>query len=488
MTSASQTVVALETDSAWVVIIAVSLVTFAAVLILRKIIDRPGGLASGTLLSLPLVLPLVAAIAYQHSVLPEVAVMRSITSAALESRGSDLLHLLYVSRGEGDPGILYALSGSPGPWLLLIGLSVSSFMLLRRLFGTLAVQRMVRRCRPLGGPDGDRARRIVGRLMPPSRLVNTPEVLLLPPGVSGAFAMCGRRCRILLSEDLLESLEPDELEAVIAHEMAHLAARDVPLLFAAGFLRDVVAWNPIAHLALRRLAADREYEADRRAAAWTGSPLTVASSLLKVWDVMGRRMGMGQRLAVNFLTPGGRVARRVHHLIALSDGHVITPRQTAKIPYVAAACLAAVLGLQAGAKLAHGDTSALAFMLGSPEAVGTTRWRGDADIRALKAASAPAKAASVERGTKQEARRMANWRLFSKLDGGLALWERDLPAALDAMKEWVRRQDVAPASIGWVGGQGWRAEPLIAQTLGPVGVYRMELQPLLSRGGWPPSP
>ena len=46
MVSASPTILALETDSAWVVVLAVSAVTLIAALILRRLIGRPGGLVA----------------------------------------------------------------------------------------------------------------------------------------------------------------------------------------------------------------------------------------------------------------------------------------------------------------------------------------------------------------------------------------------------------------------------------------------------------
>ncbi len=49
MISAAPTIVTIETNSAWVVIVAVSLVTFPIALFLRRLIDRPGALASSLL-------------------------------------------------------------------------------------------------------------------------------------------------------------------------------------------------------------------------------------------------------------------------------------------------------------------------------------------------------------------------------------------------------------------------------------------------------
>ena len=76
MTTAAPTILTLETDSTWVVILVVSFVTLVLTLLLRRIIGRPGGLASSVLLAIPLLLPLVAAVIFQGSLLPEFAVLR----------------------------------------------------------------------------------------------------------------------------------------------------------------------------------------------------------------------------------------------------------------------------------------------------------------------------------------------------------------------------------------------------------------------------
>jgi uncharacterized membrane protein YoaK (UPF0700 family) len=149
LTSSAPAILALETDSAWVVILAVSLVTIVASILMRRLVARPGGLFSGLLLLLPLVLPIVAALAYEHAVLPEVSVLRQL-DAAITDRSSSLFHLLMVGNAKTHTVAIYGMSGSVGPWLFVFGASVTSFMLIRRALGTMMVSRLIRRCVPLG--------------------------------------------------------------------------------------------------------------------------------------------------------------------------------------------------------------------------------------------------------------------------------------------------------------------------------------------------
>jgi Zn-dependent protease with chaperone function len=465
VTSAAPTILALETDSSWVVILVVSLVTLAAALILRRLIARPGGLASGLFLSLPLVVPLIAALAFEHAVLPEISFLRPATS--IFGRSGDLLHLLFVSDDESRRVIPYALVGSAGPWLLLIGLGVSSFMLLRRGIGAIVLNRLVARCGPL---TDERVATTVARLALDAGLPHPPELLVLPEHMSGAFAVgARRRGRILISRDLVDELEPDELEGILAHEVAHLHAHDVHVVFTAGLLRDMVAWNPFAHIAYRRLISDRELEADRRAAAITGRPLAVASGLLKVCEMNRRVPRLKQRMALGFLTPGSRVARRVKRLIKLSDDRgAVALGSMGTVPYVAAACVVAVLGLQAGARMAElGGTGAFAIMWGSPATVPDTRtW-------------SPARAAVTPGWIKRFTRRHP--KAIKPLDDRIARLRED-PAVLrraDVARyvEYLQRmtQEARTAGIPTmiVEEQGWRAEPIVQGPL-PFRILSLE--------------
>jgi Zn-dependent protease with chaperone function len=358
--SAAPTVLAIEGDSAWIVILAVSLVTLAAVLLVKRLINRPGGLASALLLSLPLVVPLIAALSFDQAVLPVVAVLRPIDNSLLE-RSNELLHFMLVSDEGRHVVTAYALTTMAGAWMLWIGVSVSSFMLVRRAIGMVQLRRLIRSCRRLETAHEGEIQMLVDRLCISAQLARPPRVLVMPPGSSGAFAVAGRRGRILISPQLLDELDHEELEGILAHEIAHLEARDVQVAFFAGFLRDLVAWNPIAHIALRRLLVDRELEADRRAATLTGNPLAVASGLVRLCELRPRRRARsGYALAFG----EGRVTRRVGHLLALADGRTIV-RGGGTFPYLVAGLLVALLGLQAGAHIADQDGGAFAFMLGS---------------------------------------------------------------------------------------------------------------------------
>ncbi len=91
----------------------------------------------------------------------------------------------------------------------------------------------------------------------------------------------GRRA-LVVSATTIDLLDNDELEAVIAHELAHLSGPAYFLSQASLVLRFLMFYNPVALFAFRRIISDSEKNCDDAAAAATGKPLALASGLLKV--------------------------------------------------------------------------------------------------------------------------------------------------------------------------------------------------------------
>jgi heat shock protein HtpX len=150
-----------------------------------------------------------------------------------------------------------------------------------------------------------------------------PRVAVARTDLPNAFA-AGRSPRastVCVTTGLMERLEPQELEGVLAHELSHIANRDVVVMTIASFLATVagllirwgiyagqfggrrngnafamfavvllvsVAVYVISFLLLRALSRHREYAADRGGAIMTGAPSQLASALAKITGEMGR--------------------------------------------------------------------------------------------------------------------------------------------------------------------------------------------------------
>ena len=150
-----------------------------------------------------------------------------------------------------------------------------------------------------------------------------PRVAIANSDVPNAFAT-GRNqnsALVCATTGLLRRLEPEELEGVLAHELSHVAHRDVVVMTVASFLgvlagilARVALWSGlgrdsrdpstaiavlviplvsavvyvISFLLTRLLSRYRELSADRAAALLTGRPSALASALTKVTGQMAR--------------------------------------------------------------------------------------------------------------------------------------------------------------------------------------------------------
>jgi Zn-dependent protease with chaperone function len=474
MISSAGTIVSFEVNSMWAVILVVSLVTLLLVLLLRRFIHHFGGVLSGLLLILPLVLPVVVALLVSNPRLPEVGILEPMTRAMARDSGIGVPNLLLLGDADRHSMSLYVLNGSPGFVLVLVGALFSGLMLLRRLVGVIAMRRLRNRCCPLTESQRPGIGDLVDRLAAAAGLPRRPSVLLLPRGVHGAFAMGGRRRgQILLSRDLLSRLDDDELAATLAHEIAHLESCDVRLVLVASLIRDLMAWNPLAHIAFSRLALDRELEADRRAAGLTGRPLAVASSLLKMCELMrGQRRGA---TSLGFWPARGRIKRRVARLLSVADARALPESRARAWPFVIAGLLAAFLALEVGLEMTKTTRAAVALVWGAPHGYSLpTLGAGKAAKEALPppggvGSALPPKDLGVSLRLK-----------LSALQEAPAIIKTVYRNRGLSHAQSVRL--LAEARQGWETERGWRASPILSgPSFGPVSVYRIVPQKVLTR-------
>ena len=158
-----------------------------------------------------------------------------------------------------------------------------------------------------------------------------PKVAIAPTDIPNAFAT-GRNSKhsvLCVTEGLLRRLEPEELEGVLAHELSHVAHRDVQVMtyasvlaIIAGLLMRFAFYSElfggggrggrrgnndqnffliliaimivsaviyaVSFLLIRLLSRYRELAADRSGALLTGQPSALKSALVKVSGSMAR--------------------------------------------------------------------------------------------------------------------------------------------------------------------------------------------------------
>jgi beta-lactamase regulating signal transducer with metallopeptidase domain len=94
---------------------------------------------------------------------------------------------------------------------------------------------------------------------------------------------CGiLRPTVLLSTWMVEHLDHRELEAVLVHELEHVARRDYLVIWLATMLRDAFFYIPTSRAAYRQLTHEKEFACDDAVVGTTHRPLALASALAKV--------------------------------------------------------------------------------------------------------------------------------------------------------------------------------------------------------------
>jgi heat shock protein HtpX len=142
-----------------------------------------------------------------------------------------------------------------------------------------------------------------------------PKIAVADSRVPNAFATgkSPSSSAVAVTTGIMRTLDEDELEGVLAHELAHIKNRDVMVMTIASFLSTiafiVVRWGwlfgggrerggggapvivailaslavwIISFLLIRALSRYREFSADRGGAVITGKPSALASALLKI--------------------------------------------------------------------------------------------------------------------------------------------------------------------------------------------------------------
>ena len=206
------------------------------------------------------------------------------------------------------------LFGEIGLWLAL---ATCALTLLIEPVAASAMTLRLYGARPLHYQEAPAIWSLLRELAVRAGLPNTPVPHYVPSGIVNAFATGSRRhASIALTDGLLRSLSIRELQAVLAHEVAHIAQDDLrvmgladsisrltsllallgqitllismPVLLAGAVeinwlgLLLLAASPQLALLAQLGLSRVREFDADRMAVELTGDPHGLASALAKI--------------------------------------------------------------------------------------------------------------------------------------------------------------------------------------------------------------
>jgi len=108
-----------------------------------------------------------------------------------------------------------------------------------------------------------------------------PSLTNLP--VSAALDWKGEKI-VAISVRTIESLDDDELKAVLAHEIGHIAHKDSLRKTMATAYKTAFVFDPVARFVEAAVYRDGELRADEYSAKLTGKPAALASALIKIYE------------------------------------------------------------------------------------------------------------------------------------------------------------------------------------------------------------
>jgi heat shock protein HtpX len=228
---------------------------------------------------------------------------------------------------------------------------------------------------PQDSQDAARLHGIVDRLCALADMPK-PRVAIADTDMPNAFAT-GRNADhavVCATRGILRRLENDELEGVLAHEMSHVAHKDVQVMTIASFLAIIAALliriafygelfgggrrsndsnagimmlvlmavsivvYAVSFLLIRLLSRYRELSADRSGALLTGRPSSLKSALVKVTGDMARiptkDLRTSQPLNAFFFTPAAHLSASSSKLANAFSTHPSLERRLAELDKV----------------------------------------------------------------------------------------------------------------------------------------------------------
>ena len=209
---------------------------------------------------------------------------------------------------------------------MILALAVAAVMNFISYFYSDKIALAMYRARPVTREELPRAYAIVERLTQKVG-IPMPKIYVIPTESPNAFAT-GRNpnhASVAVTQGILNLLNDDELEGVLAHELGHVRNRDILISSIAAtvagaitYLAEIGRWGmifggydrddnnrgggfaalfmlilaPIAAVMIQlAVSRSREYQADETGAHFTGNPYALASALAKL-DAYSKRMPM----------------------------------------------------------------------------------------------------------------------------------------------------------------------------------------------------
>jgi len=215
------------------------------------------------------------------------------------------------------------------PWVIRVWFLGSLLLALRLGGGWIGLQRLQRKAHAVSGPWQQRLERMSRAL----GLWRTPR-FLVSNHIHSPMVVGWVRPLLLMPAGLLSGLDPTALEALMAHELAHIRRHDYFVNFTQCVVEILLFYHPAVWWISARVRTERELCCDDVAVAWCDDPQLYAETLNRLHEL--RTRSLTPALAAS----GGDLVFRIKRLLLPSPALRGTPR---RVNLAALACSTALL-------------------------------------------------------------------------------------------------------------------------------------------------
>ena len=201
------------------------------------------------------------------------------------------------------------------PTLILVWIAGVSMLSLRLLTGWIWVQRLRTRG---NAPAADEWQRMAPRLS--RRLHIARAITLLESTLVDVPTVIGwLKPVVLLPASALAALSPQQLEAILAHELAHIRRHDYLVNLLQTLVETVLFYHPAVWWLSRRIRIERENCCDDLAVSLCGDPVAYANALA---DLESLRSETAPTHHIAMAATGGALLQRVRRLLGAPSSHI----------------------------------------------------------------------------------------------------------------------------------------------------------------------
>ncbi len=200
------------------------------------------------------------------------------------------------------------------PTLILVWIAGVSMLSLRLLTGWIWVQRL----RTHGNaPAADRWQRVAARLS--RRLHIGRAIVLLESTLVDVPTVIGwLKPVVLLPASAVAALSPQQLEAILAHELAHIRRHDYLVNLLQTLVETLLFYHPAVWWLSRRIRIERENCCDDLAVSLCGDPVAYANALA---DLESLRSETAPTHHIAMAATGGALLQRIRRLLGVPSSH-----------------------------------------------------------------------------------------------------------------------------------------------------------------------